>query len=869
MGKTERLLARTTRTTRVRPSPPRDGQFDATTNLLTWTAPERGAKRVTHYRVRIGSDTAAPLYEVPVGQTSLQLTGDISRVFISAYSQINDLESTLLLVDIAPGVEVTVPGDVTLGVPLVRFDKGDALVAIPYTPPDPLGDFDHVRVWLYAPDTVVDNPATIGDGGFIVPVDASDAGSGGKIPATGGPADKGTFAYDPDNLLIQFKHPAPTAAEKWRVAVASGTAKLAEKSTAPTTVFDVTPPASGSGDGQLGTAGAEYGPNIRNASGQWYEDDDTLDASMFPTWWFTLKWDLPTEDPRWEKVVGWQLWVYDPAKAQDPGRLVNHGFAHVTDLPKNTSTFVLTGRWNLSWTPDKVTIYLVPQDADGNINTFVKGVNDAATFNVFTARGLKLQYVDGTSIDGIDFEVDPDTHQFRIKNLDLQKAFGYSSEFTIHDGQFQFAGGLDFSKFDPAKLSGPFDLSAGTIAFKFDPADFDASTGQFTIKSLKAGLFGAEFGVTGGKIILSSVDFSKAAPGTFSTEFTNTGGVFGLGTFSADKIKTGVLEVGGGTRASRLKVFDTATPQNLIGWVGDDSAGSGYVGAWFKRILIGGTDPSTAKLVADAAGNVSLPAGCLSAGTLVAGVIYAGAISATQINTGSLNVGGPGQAGNVLVSDSSSALIGWIGSYGGYAGAWFKRIMIGGTDPSTAKLVADAYGNLTIPAGCISTGVLMSGIIFAGTISANNVTAGVLTGSALSLTQNNIITSVNNALDSGFGGYAGITVKSTLNWQRTLLSSDAFYSFNSNGYKVISLGCGGSLVSALYMYDEVGNASFSLSNHSTSGGMWFYGNRDVYFGGVGTTMAINIRGLRGASGSFLDYYGRAVTVTGGIITYLP
>jgi hypothetical protein len=164
---------------------------------------------------------------------------------------------------------------------------------------------------------------------------------------------------------------------------------------------------------------------------------------------------------------------------------------------------------------------------------------------------------------------------------------------------------------------------------------------------------------------------------------------------AAEKIKTGVLEVGGApvgqTRVSLAKFFTTeATPQ-LYAWIGDDSAGSGYVGAWFKRILIGGVGPWAAKIIADANGNVAVPAGVITAGTLVAGVVYAG-----QINTGQVN-------------------------------------------------------------------------------------AGQFVGHTLLLTVNGITTDISNQWDANYGAYAGISVKNSVNSRKTLVTNGGLACINDNG----------------------------------------------------------------------------------------
>jgi hypothetical protein len=97
-----------------------------------------------------------------------------------------------------------------------------------------------------------------------------------------------------------------------------------------------------------------------------------------------------------------------------------------------------------------------------------------------------------------------------------------------------------------------------------------------------------------------------------------------------------------------------------IGWVGDDFSNSGFAGAWFKRVTIGGTSPANAPFFADSSGNV------------VANGIYV---------------------------NSAGVPLGWIGSNGTSTGAWFMKVGIGaisGGNLSTCPIYADASGNLTI-----------------------------------------------------------------------------------------------------------------------------------------------------------------------------
>lgn len=51
---------------------------------------------------------------------------------------------------------------------------------------------------------------------------------------------------------------------------------------------------------------------------------------------------------------------------------------------------------------------------------------------------------------------------------------------------------------------------------------------------------------------------------------------------------------------------------------------------------------------------------------------------------------------NLFITAPGGEVIGWIGTYNGYQGAWFKRLYVGGTDPSTAPFFADVDGEVII-----------------------------------------------------------------------------------------------------------------------------------------------------------------------------
>jgi hypothetical protein len=87
------------RITTRRPNPPRDPVFNSTLNQVSWTPPVDTAL-ITHYRIRIGMDTAIVSYQPPVGQTSVQIGPGFTRMFLSSYNQTTDTESEQVLLDV-------------------------------------------------------------------------------------------------------------------------------------------------------------------------------------------------------------------------------------------------------------------------------------------------------------------------------------------------------------------------------------------------------------------------------------------------------------------------------------------------------------------------------------------------------------------------------------------------------------------------------------------------------------------------------------------------------------------------------------------------------------------------------------------------
>lgn len=139
--------------------------------------------------------------------------------------------------------------------------------------------------------------------------------------------------------------------------------------------------------------------------------------------------------------------------------------------------------------------------------------------------------------------------------------------------------------------------SAGTL--KLNRTDLSTVSSEFRLN-----------GITG-KFEMHAVDFSKAT--AFDLQmFEVSAGTFKYKELLVEKLKGTVASFGGVGQAGLLAVFNSTG--SLIGWIGDDrfartgypGTGSGFEGAWFLRLLIGGTSPSTAKIIADSSGNVAI-----------------------------------------------------------------------------------------------------------------------------------------------------------------------------------------------------------------------------------------------------------------------
>ena len=246
-----------------------------------------------------------------------------------------------------------------------------------------------------------------------------------------------------------------------------------------------------------------------------------------------------------------------------------------------------------------------------------------------------------------------------------------------------------------------------TDATRLDPATY--ATGEFT--------------VSGNRLTFNGVPLSKAT-GFDASDFKTTGAVFAQNAVSADKITVGTaLSIGGGSnKAGKFAVFDETGA--YCGFIGKDVSsggygGTGYGGAWFKRILCGGAAPNSGvKFTVDVNGNVfivnasiSITAGAnvvsldttnglqVSSGTAAAAMFY----NALQITNSSKSASlGVDQVAYVYGSKSmflNSSGLTFYGtrtvSIGPDSGCLIPYLTVNGSGPSVP--VIDGSGNVSTP----------------------------------------------------------------------------------------------------------------------------------------------------------------------------
>lgn len=679
--KNERLIRRVTRITRRRPTPPRELAFDVNTNLLTWTAP-RESGLATHYFIRLTQDSGPPDYQVAIEQTSLQLTGNITKAYISAYNDLSGMESVIVPLTFSPsGGEDPGEGppleNVTLGTVQLRDVEGEVEVSIPYTPPSGWTG-DRLHVYLMAPDTQ-GSKAVVGM--FVVAETSTATPATSRLRGGDAPEPIVTHLHDTGDERLTFRHPFPSETQHWRAIVVSATeTKTNSLEESPSVRFLVDPAALNERP-----SGAEYCPNARNLTGEWYQDDSVSP----PVWYFSLAWQNPTENPRWGNVYSWDIFLFNPALADDPATDWDERLGMLTSIGPNDTEFRSTAQPQAMPTiPTEYVVWLIPKDHDGNLNTPIRGVvasirfyvnreGDAAPADRYTAGRvynpqvtvLYPQNADGIDMYGFainaspaDPKVFPEWGGCKVVARDIADEDANTRDHPL--GELTVDRMSLITATWPAPPTITFDIYFVSMTrdgkvnelveddtYSIRVTVVASPTGNINLYR-SANYENEEFEVIDGEFRLKNVDFSKAKPGTFSPQFdliwNETAGTnrLSLVAIDADILRTGVLEigkyvVGHQSRISQLKIFKTTGAfDQLVAWFGDDTPnpaglGSGFVGGWIERLAIGGTMASP-KIYMDGLGNAYFN-GTILTGEIRAAVSFLGTVNADKINSGILN----------------------------------------------------------------------------------------------------------------------------------------------------------------------------------------------------------------------------------------
>jgi hypothetical protein len=286
-----------------------------------------------------------------------------------------------------------------------------------------------------------------------------------------------------------------------------------------------------------------------------------------------------------------------------PG-ITNH--VQLTGMEPGTSVESFPGYFPAA--PENWTVYALAQDVNGRSNTYDSGITPKSviTVNPPTLGAAGVEYT--SNVTGYSFSVlsltgsDGTTPQ-RIGGVftpPTDKTWG-GVEIRIYDG-----GGTLVAKSSaatsPVAVTIPNPTTSTTYTVKLVSFDVNGKsnteTGGTPQDTVLAGstagtmnwakfdpltVEGTEFEVVSGKVQMKGLNFTKAIVGTFlGSEFEVSAGAFKIKELAADKITTGILSVGGGGgKVSKFAVFNNGG--SAIGWIGDDTASSGYDGAWFKR----------------------------------------------------------------------------------------------------------------------------------------------------------------------------------------------------------------------------------------------------------------------------------------------
>lgn len=508
------------------------------------------------------------------------------------------------------GTGVVVPTNPTItGVSVIDVTRASdgrpqKRITVQYAPPGTLGTFTGVNVYLDHPDS----------SGTLAIADGTQAADG-TVAASGAftPDPIGQFPYDATNPSVVFQVDPPAGPEFWRVYLtpsANNTqvpvVQFGLAGASPSFQFPVTIPAPIS-------LGREFAPVVINPSlsstpSGWGANPHIASADSGDQYFeFRVTWGWPTFDQNFQTVGGVNIALDDGVSRKVVGQVwmpasVQTGVASVEADALFASTHITVQPGSK---PYKV--WLVSFNKAGQVNTILDGRTPQVDFSITRNTGVAgLEYCAAVTADGIHALVTV-AAVAGADGTSLLRVTGYFAAPT--DPAF---GGAEIVALKPD--GSYYTIAAGRLTPITADVSQPAAIESWTFYVRSEDINGRRNTIVGGvtpSITLSvgsgtgQLNLAKALSSSFSSEFQISAGAFKINQLSAASVVTGILQVGfTGSTVSQMKIFDTLG--SIIGFIGDDTGGTGYVGAWFKQARVGGTSPSTAPLQADSSGNVTL-----------------------------------------------------------------------------------------------------------------------------------------------------------------------------------------------------------------------------------------------------------------------
>lgn len=467
----------------------------------------------------------------------------------------------------------TPPGDPALGTPVVTFAGLKARVAIPLTPPSPIGEYTGAWIYIDAPDRSASSPANW-------------------------TAELVGWAATGDD--VYFERDWPEVNQFWRVYAVGGSDQIERKpvmwgrpGASPSAQFLVTPaPAAGSG--------VEFVPLVTGFAADATEYSTTEGGQQ--VWRKRLTWSWPTAGANAELLRGVRIIREDGAQKIEQGRVTREDGA-------------ASAEWTSEWepVPSSPTSYrfsAVSYDLDERTNDLVTGVTPSTTFSVQRQNGgsgqeyapllsgFSLSVTNAAAQDGTAF-----LRHVASWSVPADSRYGGAVLVVVKPAGTREIGGAALPSFEHHE-PGPASVESWTyylvtvdtngrrnsvIPGTTPSITLNVGSSFGMLNSAKLASIGAEFDATFGLRIRSG--------GLQNTHYA-------AGSIDTLKLTTGQLYVGGGgNKPIEFVVYDNfGSP---IGFVGQSLA-YGISGGWFKTLYQGGSSPFNANVKSDSSGNTTI-----------------------------------------------------------------------------------------------------------------------------------------------------------------------------------------------------------------------------------------------------------------------